>query len=273
MGKIEPINRSLDVRSVFISDVHLGFPGCAAGSLLDFLSRTHCETLYLAGDIVDFWYLRKRGYWPAEHNDVLQQILRMAQRGVRVVLIPGNHDERLRAYCGMTFGSIEVHDQFIHVTADGRRLLVIHGDQFDSVVRCSPLLVMVGSNLYDGLLRLNIWVNRVRHSLGKDYWSLSAALKGRVKEAVKYISRYEEAVARAARRARVDGVICGHIHRAEISDMDGLLYMNCGDWVESCTALMEHKDGRIELLHWPARHQVTRPVVVAERAEIEDRAA
>lgn len=275
MGTIASINRPLDVRSVFISDVHLGFPGCAAESLLDFLGRVRCQNLYLVGDIIDFWYLGKRRRWPARHNDVLQAILQKAHRGTRVVMVPGNHDERLRQYCGMTFGTIEVHDQCIHATADGRRMLVIHGDQFDSVVRCSPLLAVVGSNLYDGLLRLNTWVNAFRHWMGKDYWSLSAALKHRVKKAVQYIGRYEEAVVRAANHKDVDGVICGHIHRAEISRMAGLDYMNCGDWVESCTALTERHDGHIELVCWQEQAQAVRPAAAKPAPElgVEDRAA
>jgi UDP-2,3-diacylglucosamine pyrophosphatase LpxH len=175
--------------------------------------------------------------------------------GTRVVLVPGNHDETLRQYAGMVIGELEVHDHVVHETPDGQRILVLHGDQFDSVVRCSPLLAVIGSSLYGVLLAMNTWINALRRRLGKDYWSLAAYLKNKVKNAVQYISRFEEAVVTAARREGVDGVICGHIHRAEITRMDGITYMNCGDWVESCTALMEHHDGHIELLQW--RDQAT----------------
>jgi UDP-2,3-diacylglucosamine pyrophosphatase LpxH len=255
MSKIASIHRSRDVRTVFISDVHLGFPGCSADYLCEFLERVRCRELYLVGDIIDFWYLRKRRHWPAAHSRAVQRVLEKAQRGTRVILVPGNHDESLRPFHGMILGGVEVHDHLVHVTADGRRLLVLHGDQFDSVVRCSPLLAMIGSSLYGVLLRMNTWINAIRRRLGKDYWSLAAYLKHKVKNAVQYIGRFEEAVVTAARREGVDGVICGHIHRAEISTMGGITYMNCGDWVESCTALVEHHDGSIELLQW--REQAT----------------
>jgi UDP-2,3-diacylglucosamine pyrophosphatase LpxH len=182
-------------------------------------------------------------------------ILRKAQAGTRVILVPGNHDESLRKFAGLMIGNIEVHDHLVHETGKGERVLVLHGDQFDSVVRCSPLLAMIGSSLYGVLLRMNTWINALRRRFGKDYWSLAAYLKHKVKNAVQYIGRFEESVVTAARREGVDGVICGHIHRAEISHMRGITYMNCGDWVESCTALMEHLDGRIELLQW--REQAT----------------
>ena len=250
MSKIASIRHSGNVRSVFLSDIHLGFPGCSADYLCDFLERTRCQNLYLVGDIIDFWHLKKRRYWPTEHSRVIQILLDKAMQGTRVILVPGNHDETLRAYADMVIGKVEVHDYIVHKTADGRSFLVLHGDQFDSVVRCSPLLAMIGSRLYGVLLRMNTWINAIRRKLGKDYWSLAAYLKHKVKNAVQYIGRFEEAVVTAARREGVDGVICGHIHRAEISTMDGIAYMNCGDWVESCTALMEHHDGRIELVQW-----------------------
>ena len=249
-GNVTSIGHAGNARSVFISDVHLGFPGCSADYLDRFLNETRCENLFLVGDIVDFWYLRKRKYWPEAHSRVVRTILRKAAEGTRVVLVPGNHDEALRQYDGMRIGPIEVRDHLVHETADGRRLLVLHGDQFDSVVRCSPLLAVIGSGLYGALLVMNRWINAVRRRLGKDYWSLAAYLKNKVKNAVQYISRFEEAVVTAARRERVDGVICGHIHRAEITRFENITYMNCGDWVESCTALVEHFDGRIELLQW-----------------------
>jgi len=255
MSSVTSIHSPINLRSVFLSDIHLGFNGCSADYLCDFLERIHCEHLYLVGDIIDFWHLRKRRHWPKAHSRVIQLILQKAMQGTRVVLVPGNHDEILRQYSGMTIGEVEVHNQIIHKTADGQRILILHGDQFDTVVRCSPWLSMIGSNLYDVLLKLNTRINAVRRWMGKDYWSLAAYLKYKVKNAVQYISSYEDAVVRAAQKEQVHGVICGHIHRAEISRMGNITYMNCGDWVESCTALIEHRDGRIELMQW--RDQAT----------------
>lgn len=255
MSKVASIRPSTRVRSVFLSDIHLGFHGCSADYLCDFLSRVECRNLYLVGDIIDFWALGKGRGWARSHSRVIQMFLEKAMAGTRVVLVPGNHDETLRQYVGLVLGEVEVHDRVIHETADGQRLLVLHGDQFDSVVRCSPLLAMIGSGLYGLLLRLNTSINSVRRRLGMEYWSLAAYLKHKVKNAVQYIGRFEEAVVTAARREGVDGVVCGHIHRAEITRMGGITYMNCGDWVESCTALVEHHDGRIELLQW--REQAT----------------
>ncbi|MGD8346500.1 MAG: UDP-2,3-diacylglucosamine diphosphatase [Lysobacterales bacterium] len=249
-GYITKIRHNQDVSSIFISDVHLGFAGCSAEYVLDFLENVKCRNLYLVGDIIDFWSLRRKRYWPETHTKVLKKILEMAQSGTRVVMVPGNHDETLRKYNGLNIGAIEVNDFLVHETPDGRRLLVLHGDQFDSAVRCSPLLAMIGASLYDVLLQLNVLINAVRRKMGKEYWSLATYLKNKVKNAVRYIERFEAAVARAARREGVDGVICGHIHRAEIRRMENITYMNCGDWVESCTALVEHHDGRIELLQW-----------------------
>jgi len=245
--------KPLRLRSLFISDVHLGFPGCSAEFLCDFLDQVDCDFLYLVGDIVDFHYMRNRRFWPASHSDVVQKILEIACAGSRVIYVPGNHDDSLRRFCDLAFGHIEVKAQAIHESADGRRFLVIHGDQFDSAIRFSPLLSMIGTWTYDGLLRINAWVNATRRWLGMDYWSLVAFLKHRVKNAMRYVTRFEEAALRAADKERVDAVICGHIHRAEISTAEALAYMNCGDWVESCTALMEHDDGRMELMQWRER--------------------
>ncbi len=242
--------RAYRYRSVWISDVHLGFPGCQAGHLVEFLRTIECETLYLVGDIVDFWYMRKRVYWPQAHNDVIRAILSKARRGTHVVYVPGNHDELLRDHCGTTFGNVRVVNKLVHTTASGRRFLVLHGDQFDSVVQCSPLLAVVGNIAYSRLLQLNRVINYFRRRLGFPHWSLAGYLKHRVKNAAQYISNFGDAVARAAWERGVDGVICGHIHRAEISEMRGVTYCNCGDWVESCTALVEHADGTIELLYW-----------------------
>ncbi len=237
-------------RAIWISDVHLGTRGCKAYFLLDFLRSTHCDTLYLVGDIVDGWRLKKSWYWHQSHNDVVQKILRKARKGTRVIYIPGNHDEALRDYTALQFGGIEVMGEAVHETADGRRLLVIHGDQFDGVMRYARWLAFLGDTAYTAALALNTWFNHARLKLGLPYWSLSAYLKHRVKNAVAYVSEFEEVVAAEARRRRVDGVVCGHIHHPEIREIDGVLYCNDGDWVESCSALVEHLDGRLEILRW-----------------------
>jgi len=240
----------LSVRTVFISDVHLGTPGCQAEALLDFLRCVECETLYLVGDIVDGWQLMRRWYWPQAHNDVVQKVLRQARKGTRVVLVPGNHDEFARRYLGHSFGGIEVVEDATHQTADGRRFWVMHGDLFDGVVQCAPWLAHIGDGLYTLALRLNRALNSARARLGLPYWSLSRYLKLKVKRAVSFIGDFETAVIREARRRGVDGVVCGHIHHAELRTVDGLTYANDGDWVESLTALVEHGDGRLEVIEW-----------------------
>ncbi len=236
------------VRTIWISDVHLGYPGCSAVFLLDFIRQMRCETLYLVGDIIDFWSLKKRRYWPQEHNNVVRSILGKAKHDTRVVYVPGNHDEAMRAYAGLTLGNVEIHNRLVHETVDGRRFLVMHGDQFDAAVVSSRLVGLIGSGMYDFLLKANRLVNWARARLGMEYWSLAAFLKHKVKNAVKHISNFEHAVAREALRHQVDGLICGHIHRPELTRINGVIYLNCGDWVESCTALVEHHDGTIELL-------------------------
>jgi len=230
-------------RAIWISDIHLGTRGCQADKLLDFLKKHDSEYLYLVGDIIDGWRLKRSWYWPQEHNDVVQKILRKARKGAKVIFVPGNHDEFAREYLGHRFGDVEVVDRAIHETADGRRFLVIHGDQFDVVVRYAKWLAVLGDRAYTLLLALNIVFNRIRERLGRPYWSLSAYLKFKVKNAVKYIAEYETAIARAAAEEGVDGVVCGHIHHAEKKDIDGVDYFNCGDWVESCTALVEDEEG------------------------------
>ncbi len=241
---------TIHYRSVWISDVHLGTRACKAEMLLDFLKRTECDTLYLVGDIVDGWRLKKSWYWPQSHNDVIQKLLRKARKGTQVIYLPGNHDEAMRQFCGQQFGGVSVVDELVHITADGRRFLVLHGDRFDVVVRHAEWLAHVGDRAYVALLVLNNWLNAVRRRLGFSYWSLSAYLKQRAKRAVEYVGRFEVAVSDEARRHSVDGVICGHVHTAEMKDMRGLLYVNDGDWVESCTALVEHASGALELLRW-----------------------
>jgi UDP-2,3-diacylglucosamine pyrophosphatase LpxH len=237
-------------RTVFLSDIHLGTRGCQAELLLDFIRQMDCDTLYLVGDIIDGWKLKGGWFWPQSHNDVVQKILRLARKGCQVIYVPGNHDEVARDYCGVHFGGVVVTRDAIHETADGRRFLVMHGDEFDGVTRHARWLAFLGDWAYRGVLALNTVFNRIRRRLGFGYWSLSAYLKVKVKNALQFIENFEAAVAEEARRRGVDGVICGHIHKAEMRDMDGVTYINDGDWVESCTALVEHFDGRLEILEW-----------------------
>lgn len=244
-------------RTVWISDIHLGTAGCNAELLLDFLHSIECETLYLVGDIVDGWRLRKGWYWPTSHNEVLRRILKIARKGTRVVYVPGNHDEMFRDYAGLDFGGVEMAYEAIHETADGRLLLVTHGDMFDSVVLYAKWLAFLGDAAYTFLLKANVWLNAIRRRLHLPYWSLSSYLKMRVKNAVQFIGQYEEAVARAAVERGVDGVVCGHIHHAEIREFDGVTYYNDGDWVESCTALVEDKHGAISIVDWAEQHRRT----------------
>ena len=242
----------LRFRTIWISDIHLGTSGCNAALLLDFLRSVECETLYLVGDIIDGWRLRKGWYWPDAHNEVVRRLLKMAHRGTRVVYVVGNHDEMLRDYVGMGFGGIELTEEAIHVTADGRKLLITHGDAFDVVVLYHRWLAFLGDQAYYVLLKANVVFNLARKRLGMPYWSLSAYLKKRVKNAVQFICSFEEAVAHAAADRHVDGVVCGHIHCAEIRQIGDITYYNDGDWVESCTALVEAQDGAMSILDWPA---------------------
>ena len=237
-------------RTIWISDVHLGTRGCNAEMLIDFLDHTDSETMYLVGDIIDGWRLKKKVYWPATHNDIVWRVLKRAKRGTRIIYIPGNHDEMMRQFSGMHFGGVEVQRAAFHTTADGRKLMVLHGDEFDTIMLAHRWLAFVGDTLYHIMMGLNRWVNAVRTALGLPYWSLSKMAKHKVKNAVEFISKYEKIVARAAAERGVDGVVCGHIHTAEIAEFDGVEYYNDGDWVEGCTALVEHFDGRMEVLHW-----------------------
>jgi len=239
----------LRYRSIFISDIHLGFRGCQADYLLDFLRSTDSRRLYLVGDIVDLWAMQGGVYWPETHNAVVREVLEKARRGTEVIYVPGNHDELLREHLGADFGNVAVRDEVVHTTADGQRFLILHGDRFDSVVQSGRWLAKLGSRAYDHLLALNGLVSRIRRFFGLRHWSLAGYLKQRVKNAVNYIGNFEEAVATEAARREVDGMICGHIHHAEVRQIDGVLYANCGDWVESCTALVEHHDGRL-LMRW-----------------------
>jgi UDP-2,3-diacylglucosamine pyrophosphatase LpxH len=244
---------STRVRSVWISDLHLGTPGCRATDLLDFLKHYDSDHLFLVGDIIDGWQLRRSWYWPQAHNDVIQKLLRKARKGTRVVFIPGNHDEFARRYVEHRFGEVEVAEDWIHTTADGRRLWITHGDLFDGVIQRAAWLAHVGDSLYEFTLKLNRHLNNLRARMGLPYWSLSRYLKLKVKRAVSYVGDFEGAVAREARKRGVDGVVCGHIHHAELRTIDGVLYCNDGDWVESLTALVEHADGRLEIVDWLKR--------------------
>ena len=248
----DPRKPRLAYRTVFISDFHLGTPGCNADLLLDFLKSIECDTLYLVGDIVDGWQLKKGFYWPPRHNDVIRAILKMAKHGTQVIYIPGNHDDFLRGYTSLAFGGVEFAQEAIHETADGRRLLVLHGDEFDGVVLYARWLAFLGDHAYTLLLKLNRLVNFGRRLFGLPYWSLSAHKK-RVKNAVQYVCSFETAVAQAAAERGACGVVCGHIHSASIEQIGPVTYYNDGDWVESCTALVEDYDGQLSILDWAER--------------------
>ena len=237
-------------RAIWISDTHLGTPGCQADALLEFLRATESEHLYLVGDIIDGWQLKRRWYWTQAHNDIIQKVLRKARKGTHVVYIPGNHDEAARHYIGVDFGGILIRQEAIHTTASGQQLWVTHGDFFDGVVQHARWLALLGDVLYTFTLKLNQHFNAMRARLGLPYWSLARFLKHKVKNAVRYIGAFEDALAREARARGMDGVVCGHIHQAEIRDIGGILYCNDGDWVESLTALAETYDGTLRVLHW-----------------------
>ncbi len=262
----EPARPVLAFRTIWISDTHLGTSGCKAELLLDFLKSTDCETLFLVGDIIDGWQLRKGWYWPPRHNDVVRCVLKKAKHGTRVVYVPGNHDEAFRDYVGLNLGGIELLPEAIHETADGRRLLVLHGDQFDGVVLYARWLAFLGDHAYTLLLKLNALLNGIRKLRGLPYWSLSAQIKKRVKNAVQFISSFEQAVAHAAAERGANGVVCGHIHTAEIRTIGDVTYYNDGDWVESCTALVEHADGRMEIIDWAERKRSLQAMDVAQEA-------
>jgi len=261
-------------RTIFISDTHLGTRGCKAEALADFLAHNDCATLYLVGDIVDGWQLKRRWYWTEAQNQVVAEVLRKVDAGTRVIFVPGNHDEFARDYAGRLFGGIEIIQEAIHETADGKRLWVLHGDRFDGVIAFAKWLAHLGDWAYGIALRGNDLLSAVRRRLGMPYWSLSAWLKHKVKNAVEYISRFEEIVAQEAQMRGVDGVVCGHIHHAEIRRIGDVLYLNDGDWVESCSALVEDARGTMEILRWAdpsqrrtARHRETVSVPLASAAK------
>jgi UDP-2,3-diacylglucosamine pyrophosphatase LpxH len=242
--------RGRTLRTVWLSDIHLGSRECRVNLLLDFLRHTECEHLYLVGDIIDLEHLRKSFYWPASHTEVLRVLLAKSQDGTRIVYIPGNHDHELHSFAGVRFGNIEIAKHAVHTTRDGRRLLVVHGDQFDAVVRSPSLGVWLGGFACRRLLTLNRFVHWLHDIFDRPYWSLAQHLKARFPGAQGYIERYMRATIAAAREANVDGVVCGHIHRADLTTIDGLTYCNDGDWVESCTALVEDQTGELSLLRW-----------------------
>jgi UDP-2,3-diacylglucosamine pyrophosphatase LpxH len=237
-------------RTIWISDIHLGWRACEAERLLDFLKQHDADYWYLVGDIIDGWVLKRAWNWPQSHNDVVQKLLRKVRKGAHVVCIPGNHDEFLRDFAHLSFGGIVVLPDAMHETADGRRIWILHGDEFDSIVHYAPWLTVLGNNGYDVMILIGRALNRLRRWLGFPDWSLSAYVKHRVKNIIKFVTDYEHALTREACRRGADGVVCGHIHKAEIKELEGLTYYNTGDWVESCTAVVEHFDGRMALVKW-----------------------
>ena len=242
--------KPLRFRTIWISDVHLGTSGCQAKRLLEFLKATESDKLYLVGDIVDGWQLKRRWYWHQTHNDVVQLVMKKAKKGTKVIFVPGNHDEVVRQFIGLNFGGIKIRDELVHTTANGKRMLVLHGDRFDGVIACAKWLAYVCDTLYTMILKFNQIFNIWRARVGLPYWSLSQYLKLKVKNAVSYITSFEDALAEEARKQNLDGVICGHIHKAEIRDINGILYCNDGDWVESLTALVEDEVGELHLVDW-----------------------
>jgi UDP-2,3-diacylglucosamine pyrophosphatase LpxH len=255
---------AMKVRSIFLSDIHLGTRGCQAESLLTFLREYEAEHLFLLGDIIDFWAMNRAIHWTPAQNTIVQKVLRRARHGEKVILIPGNHDEALREFVGTSFGDIEVAAEHVHETADGKRLLLIHGDEFDQVTRHHRWVAILGDIAYDALVRINAWISWVRRSLRiSGYWSLAGFAKRHVKSAVSYIFDFEDAVIHTVRERGLDGIVCGHIHSATIRMVDDISYINCGDWVDSCTAIVEHADGHLELIEWRAQTGQVIPIRAA----------
>ncbi|MEM6257295.1 MAG: UDP-2,3-diacylglucosamine diphosphatase [Planctomycetota bacterium] len=258
----------LEYRAVWISDTHLGSKGARAKDLSRFLKQVRCEKLYLVGDIIDCWRLKSRWYWPAEHNDVVRRILKHASRGTEVIYTPGNHDDAARQFVNLAFGGVDMKPHTTHTTADGKQLFITHGDQYDLVVQHSKWLSVLGSVAYETLLKVNRHYNTVRRWFGMPYASLSQAIKLKVKRACTFISRFEEILAQEAHKQGMDGVVCGHIHKAEMRQMDnGVQYLNCGDWVESCTALVEHMDGTLEIIDGIKAVEALKQARLAKRVE------
>lgn len=260
------------VRTIFVSDFHLGTRGCQADLILDFLKVMEADTIYLVGDIIDGWRLKSGWLWPQSHNDVVQKLLRKVRKGTHIIYIPGNHDEFLRDYIGMNFGGIHVEMEATHETADGKKFLILHGDKYDVVVKHIRWLAHLGDWAYDLAVTVNTLVSFCRRRLGLPYWSFSGWSKRKVKSAVNFIGAFEEAVATDARRSGVDGVICGHIHQPSMRQIDGFHYINTGDWVDSCSALIEHLDGRLELLHWPQTAQALKALASPQQTPMQEAA-
>ena len=260
-------------RALFISDLHLGTRGCQHELVLDFLKHNDADVIYLVGDIIDGWKLKAGWYWPQGHNDVMQKLLRKVRKGSRMIYVPGNHDEFAREYIGMTFGGVEVMRTAVHTTADGRRFLVTHGDDFDIVVRHARWLAHLGDWAYETALATNTWFNIVRRRLGFPYWSFSAWAKLKVKNAVNFIGDFEDALSQDAAKHAVDGVICGHIHHAAMRNINGVTYVNTGDFVESCSYVAEHHDGRLEVMRWLTMAPEARPTDLARDEEAAKAAA
>jgi UDP-2,3-diacylglucosamine pyrophosphatase LpxH len=237
-------------RTIWLSDLHLGTRGCNADLILDFLRHNESDVLYLVGDIIDCWHLKRRWYWPQTHNDICQKILRKVRKGTRVIFIPGNHDESMKPYCGHMVGGIEIHHEVIHEMQDGRHFLVLHGDRWDEITTNHRWLAVFGDIIYHGMLAVHHWNSWIRRMTGLGHWSLAGYIKHRVKEAVQYISNFEEAAGRECAERGLDGIICGHIHHAEIRSIGSITYFNDGDGVESCTTLVETNDGRMQLLDY-----------------------
>jgi len=259
----ESISGTLAYTTIWLSDIHLGYRHCKAEFLLQLLRHTRCKTLYLVGDVIDIWSLSNQWHWPSEHSRVLRTLMDKAENGTRVIYVPGNHDELLRDFTGNLFGRIAIRHQAEHITADGRRLLVTHGDEFEHLIGCGRFARILGSASYSLLLRLNRACNLLRRWQGKPYWSLATYVKTRVRNARAAIEAFEEAALTHARHRGFDGVVCGHIHKPEIREFDGTLYCNDGDWVDNCTALVENLDGSLELLHWSALEQSLKTLVAA----------
>ena len=251
-------------KTVWLSDIHLGNKDCKAEYLLDFLENNQIDTLYLVGDIIDIWSMQRTMYWSQSHNNVIRTLLGKAKRGTKIIYVPGNHDEQFRACAGMVFGNIEVHNEYVHTTPAGKKILILHGDKFDTLMQCNGLMNFIGNKSYDLLLYLNRHLCKWRQHLGFPYWSLAASLKKKVKDAMSHIRKYEEIVSNDARERGYDGVICGHIHHAEMRMIDNTLYCNDGDWVENCTALVENRNGQMELIHWTDKQEILGSMAISD---------
>lgn len=265
-------NQATYYPAVWISDVHLGYKDCQADYLLSFLNNIDCDVLYLVGDIVDLWSMKRQFYWHPSHYQVLACIQQKAQSGTRVIYIPGNHDETFRHYVDNSLFGIEVHQQFIHTTTANKRFLLVHGDDFDSATRYNKFISIVGDAGYDLLLFLNRWTNRTRRLFGGNYWSLASWIKARVHKAREAIAAFENAAVHEAKKQGVDGIICGHIHHPALKIIDGIVYCNDGDWIENCTALVEQENGRIELLHWSETQRIINSADISKLSSATDTA-